>query len=566
MATNIESSVRSAETPARESGVSSVAAFAGMPRVPSPLNDVNKTYLPGSPERAELKARLAQMAAERIEIPLVIGGKRIKTARVEQAVMPHDHTHVLADWHVAEREHVQLAVAAAAVAHREWASWSWQDRAAVFLRAAELLTTTWRATLNAATMLGQSKTAFQAEIDAASEMIDFWRFNPAYAQELYQEQPISGHTMWNAVEYRPLEGFVYAVTPFNFTSIAGNLPTAPALMGNTVIWKPASSAMLSAHYIMQLLEAAGLPPGVINFVPGDAVQISDILLDSPDLAGIHFTGSTHVFQSMWNKVGQNIARYRSYPRLVGETGGKDFIVAHASADAQELSVAIARGGFEYQGQKCSAASRIYVPRSLWPEVRDRVVGMMRDMQMGDVADFRTFIGAVIDRKSFTKIDGYLADARSNARVLQGGAANGDTGYFIEPTLVEATDPAYRLMCEEIFGPVVTAYVYDDARWVETLEIIDRTSPYALTGAVFARERAAVREAASALRNAAGNFYINDKPTGAVVGQQPFGGGRASGTNDKAGSKMNLLRWVTARTIKETFSPPRDYKYPYMDEK
>ena len=566
MATNIESSVTSAQTPARESRASSVAAFAGVPRVPSPLNDVNKTYLPGSPERAELKARLAQMAAERIEIPLVIGGKRIKTARVEQAVMPHDHTHVLADWHVAEREHVQQAVAAAAVAHREWASWSWQDRAAVFLRAAELLTTTWRATLNAATMLGQSKTAFQAEIDAASEMIDFWRFNPAYAQELYQEQPISGHTMWNAVEYRPLEGFVYAVTPFNFTSIAGNLPTAPALMGNTVIWKPASSAMLSAHYIMQLLEAAGLPPGVINFVPGDAVQISDVLLDSPDLAGIHFTGSTHVFQSMWNKVGQNIARYRSYPRLVGETGGKDFIVAHASADAQELSVAIARGGFEYQGQKCSAASRIYVPRSLWPEVRDRVVGMMRDMQMGDVADFRTFVGAVIDRKSFTKIDGYLADARSNARVLQGGAANGDTGYFIEPTLVEATDPAYRLMCEEIFGPVVTAYVYDDARWVETLEIIDRTSPYALTGAVFARERAAVREAASALRNAAGNFYINDKPTGAVVGQQPFGGGRASGTNDKAGSKMNLLRWVTARTIKETFSPPRDYKYPYMDEK
>ena len=565
MATNIESSVTSAETPARESRASSVAAFAGVPRVPSPLNDVNKTYLPGSPERAELKARLAQMAAERIEIPLVIGGKRIKTARVEQAVMPHDHTHVLADWHVAEREHVQQAVAAAAVAHREWASWSWQDRAAVFLRAAELLTTTWRATLNAATMLGQSKTAFQAEIDAASEMIDFWRFNPAYAQELYQEQPISGHTMWNAVEYRPLEGFVYAVTPFNFTSIAGNLPTAPALMGNTVIWKPASSAMLSAHYIMQLLEAAGLPPGVINFVPGDAVQISDILLDSPDLAGIHFTGSTHVFQSMWNKVGQNIARYRSYPRLVGETGGKDFIVAHASADAQELSVAIARGGFEYQGQKCSAASRIYVPRSLWPEVRDRVVGMMRDMQMGDVADFRTFIGAVIDRKSFTKIDGYLADARSNARVLQGGAANGDTGYFIEPTLVEATDPAYRLMCEEIFGPVVTAYVYDDARWVETLEIIDRTSPYALTGAVFARDRAAIREAAGALRNAAGNFYINDKPTGAVVGQQPFGGGRASGTNDKAGSKMNLLRWVTARTIKETFSPPRDYKYPYMAE-
>ena len=548
-----------------EASAATSAAFAGIPRVPAPVNDANKTYLPGSPERAGLKARLAQMAAERIEIPLVIGGKRIRTARVEQAVMPHDHRHVLADWHAAEPEHVHQAIAAAAAAQREWAAWSWQERAAVFLRAAELLTTTWRATLNAATMLGQSKTVLQAEIDSASEMIDFWRFNPAYAQELYEEQPISSHTMWNSVEYRPLEGFVYAVTPFNFTSIAGNLPTAPALMGNTVVWKPASSAMLSAHYIMELLDAAGLPPGVINFVPGDAIQISNILLDSPDLAGIHFTGSTHVFQSMWKTVGEKIARYRSYPRLVGETGGKDFIVAHASADAQELSVAIARGGFEYQGQKCSAASRIYVPQTLWPEVRDRVVAMMRDMQIGDVADFRTFMGAVIDRKSFTKIDGYLGDARRNANIIQGGSATDEIGYFVEPTLVEASDPAYRLMCEEIFGPVVTAYVYDDAKWEETLGIIDRTSPYALTGAVFARERSAVRQAASALRNAAGNFYINDKPTGAVVGQQPFGGGRASGTNDKAGSKMNLLRWVTARTVKETFSPPRDYKYPYMSE-
>ena len=541
------------------------AAFAGIPRVPTPVNDTNKGYLPGSPERAELKARLAQMAAERTEIPLVIGGKKIRTGRVEQAVMPHDHQHVLADWHLAGPEHVHQAIAAAAAAHREWAAWPWQDRAAVFLRAAELLTTTWRATLNAATMLGQSKTVFQAEIDAASEMIDFWRFNPAFAQELYAEQPVSGHATWNALEYRPLEGFVYAVTPFNFTSIAGNLPTTPALMGNTVVWKPASSAMLSAHYIMELLEAAGLPPGVINFVAGDAAQISTILLDSPDLAGIHFTGSTHVFQSMWKKVGENIARYRSYPRLVGETGGKDFIIAHASADAQELSVAIARGGFEYQGQKCSAASRIYVPRSLWPEVRDRVVAMLRDMKMGDVADFRTFIGAVIDRRSFDKIEGYLVDARRNATVIQGGTARNDTGYFIEPTLVEAADPAYRLMCEEIFGPVVTAFVYDDSKWDETLDIVDRTSPYALTGAVFARDRTAIRQATSGLRNAAGNFYINDKPTGAVVGQQPFGGGRASGTNDKAGSKMNLLRWVTARTMKETFSPPRDHKYPYMAE-
>ena len=542
-----------------------MASFAGIPRVPPPVNDTNKDYLPGSPERAELKARLAQMAGERIEIPVVIGGAEIRTGIIEQAVMPHDHRHVLADWHAAQPEHVRQAIAAAKDAHSEWAGWPWQDRAAVFLRAAEMLTTTWRATANAATMLGQSKTVFQAEIDAASELIDFWRFNPHYAQQLYEEQPISSHAMWNALDYRPLEGFVYAVTPFNFSSIAGNLPTAPALMGNTVIWKPASSAMLSAHYMMKLLEAAGLPPGVINFVPGDAVQISNILLDSPDLAGVHFTGSTAVFNSMWKRVGDNVGRYRSYPRLVGETGGKDFIVAHPSADAQELAVGIARGGYEYQGQKCSAASRIYVPRSLWPEVRDRVASIMRGMKMGDVADFRTFVGAVIDRKAFSRIDGYLADARQNATVIQGGSAKDDTGYFIEPTLIEASDPAYRLMCEEIFGPVVTAYVYPDTAWLETLDVIDRTSPYALTGAVFARDRSAVRQAANALRNAAGNFYINDKPTGAVVGQQPFGGGRGSGTNDKAGSKMNLLRWVSARTVKETFSPPRDHMYPYMVE-
>jgi 1-pyrroline-5-carboxylate dehydrogenase len=479
--------------------------------------------------------------------------------------MPHDHQHVLADWHAAETAHVTQAIDAARAASREWASWSFQDRAAVFLRAAELLTTTWRATLNAATMLGQSKTVFQAEIDSASELIDFWRFNPHYAQELYAEQPISSHVMWNQLEYRPLEGFVYAVTPFNFTAIGGNLPTAPALMGNTVIWKPASSAMVSAYYILKLLEAAGLPPGVINFVAGDAAQISSILLDSPELAGVHFTGSTAVFQSMWTRVGANIARYRSYPRLVGETGGKDFIIAHPSADVQELSVAMARGAFEYQGQKCSAASRAYVPQSLWPEVKDRVVAMMREMRVGDVADFRTFMGAVIDRKSFTKIAGYLDDARKNARVIQGGGARDDVGYFIEPTLVETKDPGYRLMCEEIFGPVLTAYAYPDAEWAATLDIVDRTSPYALTGAVFARDRAAIRQASSALRNAAGNFYVNDKPTGAVVGQQPFGGARASGTNDKAGSKMNLMRWVSARALKETFSPPRDYRYPYMSE-
>ena len=544
---------------------STTAAFAGLRRVPDPVNDPNRGYLPGSPERAELKARLKAMAGEKVDIPLVIGGREIRTGRTERSVMPHDHRHVLAEYHLAEPQHVAQAIAAAAEARREWANWPWEDRAAVLLRAAELLATTWRATMNAATMLGQSKTAFQAEIDAASEMVDFWRFNPYYAQELYGEQPISSHSTWNQLEYRPLEGFVYAVTPFNFTSIAGNLPTAPALMGNTVIWKPASSAMLSAYYIMRLLEEAGMPPGVINFVPGEAARVSEVLLDSPDLAGIHFTGSTGVFQMMWKKVGENIARYRSYPRLVGETGGKDFILAHASADPDEVAVAIARGGFEYQGQKCSAASRVYVPQSLWPDVRDRVIGMMREMRMGDVQDFRTFVGAVIDRKAFTSISGYLDDAKANARVLQGGVAKGDAGFFIEPTLVETSEPGYRLMCEEIFGPVVTAYAYPDAKWEETLQAIDQTSPYALTGAVFSRDRRAVRQAMSALRNAAGNFYVNDKPTGAVVGQQPFGGARGSGTNDKAGSKLNLTRWVSARTVKENFAPPRDYRYAYMGE-
>ena len=435
----------------------------------------------------------------------------------------------------------------------------------MFLRAAELLATTWRQTLNASTMLGQSKTVFQAEIDAACELIDFWRFNPAYAQELYDEQPQSNNMMWNQLDYRPLEGFVYAVTPFNFTSIGGNLPTAPALMGNTVIWKPASTAMLSAHYIMKLLEAAGLPPGVINLVPGDAAEISNALLSHRDLAGVHFTGSTAVFQSMWKTIGANMSQYATYPRIVGETGGKDFIVAHPSADPQALAVAIARGGFEYQGQKCSAASRVYIPRSLWNEVRDRTVAMMEDMRMGDITDFRNFVGAVIDEKSFKKISEYLADAKTNAKIVSGGVATGESGYFIKPTLVEAKEPGYRLLCEEIFGPVVTAYVYEDSKWNETLELIDRTSPYALTGAVFANDRAAVREAMMALRNAAGNFYVNDKPTGAVVGQQPFGGARASGTNDKAGSKLNLVRWVSARAIKETFSPPLDYKYPFMAE-
>jgi 1-pyrroline-5-carboxylate dehydrogenase len=545
--------------------MSDIAAFAGTPNVPTPQNDPNRAYLPGSPERAALKARLKEMAANRADIPLIIGGAEIRTGALRQVVMPHHHAHVLADWHVAEPGHVADAITAAAKARREWASWSWHERAAVFLRAAELLATTWRSTLNAATMLGQSKTVFQAEIDAAAESVDFWRFNAHFAQQIYAEQPLSTPAAWNMVEYRPLEGFVFAVTPFNFTSIAANLPTAPALMGNTVVWKPASSAILSGYYLMRLLEAAGLPPGVINFVPGDAGAISDVALGSHDLAGIHFTGSTAVFNEMWHRVGASIHTYRSYPRLVGETGGKDFILAHPSADVEALAVAIARGGFEYQGQKCSAASRIYMPASIWPGVRDRVVAMMKQMRLGDVADFRTFMGAVIDRKALERISGYLDDARRNATILQGAGADDNRGYFVEPTLIETRDPSYRLLREEIFGPVVTAHVYQDSGWNDVLQTIDQTTPYALTGSVFATERAAVRQAASALRHAAGNFYVNDKPTGAVVGQQPFGGARGSGTNDKAGSKMNLMRWVSARTVKETFVPPRDYSYPYMSE-
>jgi len=553
-----------AEGTALESTARTVTGFNGNRRVPPPVNEPVKSYAPGSPERTALKDRLRSMSDERIDIPLIIGGAEVHTGVLAESVMPHNHRHVLAQWHSAGAENIDQAIAAAKRAAKDWANWPWEDRAAVFLKAAELLATTWRPTLNAATMLGQSKTAYQAEIDSAVELIDFWRFNPHYAQSLYDEQPISDRTMWNQLDYRPLEGFVYAVTPFNFTSIAGNLPTAPALMGNTVVWKPASSAMLSAYYIMKLLEEAGLPPGVINFVAGDAALISDTLLSSRDLAGVHFTGSTAVFNSMWKTIGASMSRYKSYPRIVGETGGKNFIVAHASADPAALSVAIARGGFEYQGQKCSAASRVYIPESLWPEVRDRTVAIMRDIRMGDVTDFRNFMGAVIDKKAFTKIGEYLDHGRKNAIVVSGGVSRGEEGYFIEPTLIETKDPGYRLLCEEIFGPVVTAHVYPDNKWEETLKIVDETSPYALTGAIFSRDRSAIREAALVLRNAAGNFYINDKPTGAVVGQQPFGGARGSGTNDKAGSKLNLVRWISPRNIKETFSPPTDYRYPFMD--
>ena len=541
------------------------ADFSGIRKVIPPVNEPIRSYAPGSPEKASLKARLAVMAGEVIDIPIIIGGQEIRTGDLGHAVMPHDHKHVLATYHHARPKDVAAAIAAAQAAKAEWASWAWEDRAAVFLKAADLLATTWRDTLNAATMLNQSKTVYQSEIDAACELVDFWRFNVGFCSELMAEQPISTTAMWNQTDYRPLEGFVYAVSPFNFTAIGGNLTSTPALMGNTVLWKPAGTAMLGAYYTMKLLEAAGLPPGVINFVPGDPVMVSQIAMGSPDLGGIHFTGSTGVFQGMWEHVGTNIKKYRSYPRLVGETGGKDFIMVHASADPQEVAVAMVRGAFEYQGQKCSAASRVYVPKSLWPEVRDRAVAMMREIKMGDTRDFTNFMGAVIDKKAFTKISSYIDHAKRNAKVVQGGGTNGRVGYFIEPTLVQTDNPGYRLLCEEIFGPVLTAHAYPDKKFAEMLQTVDQTSPYALTGSIFAKDRAAVKQANAALRNSAGNFYINDKPTGATVGQQPFGGARASGTNDKAGSKLNLTRWVSARSIKETYNPPTSFTYPFMGE-
>ena len=546
-----------------EGAQGSIFGFNGHRRTPPPINEPIRSYAPGTPERAELKARLDSMATERVDIPIVIDGHEIRTGETTRVVMPHAHQHVLAEWHAATVSHVAQAIDAAERARADWGNWPFEERAGVFLRAAELLSTRYRATLNAATMLGQSKTAFQAEVDAACELADFWRFNVHFAEKLYSDQPISDRGVWNQTDYRPLEGFIYAVTPFNFTAIGGNLPTAPALMGNTVIWKPSSTAMLSAYYVLQILTEAGLPPGVINFLTGDAAAISNAALSHRHFAGLHFTGSTTVFNMMWKQIGANTSSYRTYPRIVGETGGKDFIVAHPSADAEALAVAIIRGGFEYQGQKCSAASRVYIPQSLWGEVRDRVVAMMKEIKVGDVRDFRNFMGAVIDKRAFDKISGYLDDAKKNATVIAGGSVRGETGYFIDPTFVEAKDAGYRLMCEEIFGPVVTAFVYPDAKFVEILDTVNRTSPYALTGSIFARDRGAVQKAMFTLRDAAGNFYINDKPTGAVVGQQPFGGARASGTNDKAGSMLNLARWVSARSVKETFAPPHDFRYPFM---
>jgi len=541
--------------------------MSGTANIPLPRNEPVLTYAPGTPERAALKAALSAVGGEKTDIPVVVGGKPIRTGETHDVVSPHCHQRVLARVHQADGATIEAAVKSAVEAQKDWGQWRFEDRAAVFLKAADLLATTHRQLVNAATMLGQSKTAFQAEIDSACELIDFLRFNVHFAERINAEQPQSAPGTWNRMDHRPLEGFIYAITPFNFTAIGGNLPTAPALMGNAVVWKPAGSASLSNWFIYKLLEEAGLPPGVINFLPGDSISVSRTLLASPHLAGIHFTGSTAVFQSLWKTVGDNIERYRGYPRIVGETGGKDFVVAPESADAEALAVGLVRGAYEYQGQKCSAASRAYIPDTLWPEVRDRAAAMIRDIRMGDVADFRNFMGAVIDRKAFDRLRGHLELAKRDpgVEVVAGGGTDDSVGYFVEPTLLKVDDPGYRLMCEEIFGPVLTAHVYPAKKWTETLELVDRTGPYALTGAVFARDRAALAQADRVLRNAAGNYYVNDKPTGAVVGQQPFGGGRASGTNDKAGSILNLLRWVSPRAIKETFAPPKDYRYPFMAE-
>jgi 1-pyrroline-5-carboxylate dehydrogenase len=537
----------------------------GIFRPPAAQNEPVKGYAPGSPERDELKRRLAEMEAERLDVPCVIGGEEVRTGDTVQAVMPHRKEHVIADVHQAGPAEVERAIKASADAWHDWSRTPWEDRAAVLLRAAELLAGPWRTTLVAATMLNQSKTVHQAEIDAATELVDFFRFNVEFMTRVYSEQPASSSGVWNRLEYRPLEGFVFAVSPFNFTAIGGNLTSSPALMGNTVLWKPASTAALSAYYTMRLFTEAGLPDGVVNLVYGRGSAVGDPVLASPDLAGIHFTGSTAVFQNMWKTVGANIETYRNYPRIVGETGGKDFIVAHPSADVDSLATAIVRGSFEYQGQKCSAASRVYAPSNLWPDLRERLADQVAALKIGDVSNFENFMGAVIDSSSFATQREAIEEARSHSdsAVLVGGDYDDSEGFFVRPTVIETKDPGFRLLRDELFGPVVTAYVYPEGEYEETLELVDRTAPYGLTGAVFARDRAAIELADEKLQYAAGNFYVNDKPTGAVVGQQPFGGARASGTNDKAGSMWNLIRWVSPRTVKELFVPPTDYRYPFL---
>jgi len=536
-------------------------------KVPLPVNEPVKSYKPGSPEREELKKKIAELKSQQVEIPLIIGGKEIKTGNTEEIRIPHNHSHILGVYHKASKKEVDMAIEAALEARKEWAEMPWEHRVSVFLKMAELLAGPWRATLNAATMLGQSKTVHQAEIDSAAELVDFYRFNSYYFAKLMEDQPFSSAGIWNRMEYRPLEGYIFAVTPFNFTSIAGNLPTAPALVGNVSLWKPASSAVYSAYWLMKLFEEAGMPKGVINFVPGSGGQVGNPAMTNPNLAGIHFTGSTEVFQNMWKLISDNLKNMKYYPRIVGETGGKDFIFAHNSADVDALVVAALRGAFEYQGQKCSAASRMYVPKSIWKDFKEKFVAEVGKIKMGDVEDFTNFMGAVIDKGAFETITGYIKYAKSSneAEIITGGNFDNSKGYFIEPTTIVTTNPKFKTMQEEIFGPVLTIYVYDDNKLDETLTLCDETSPYGLTGAIFAQDRKAIVKMSDALRNAAGNFYINDKPTGAVVGQQPFGGGRASGTNDKAGSAMNLMRWMTARTIKETFDPPKDWRYPFMSE-
>lgn len=536
-------------------------------QVPVPQNEPVFHYAPGTPERADLKNALRELARQQLEIPLIIGGERVRTGNTGVAVMPHNHRHVLGTYHKAGEAEVQRAVAAARTAWRDWSRMPWEARAAIFLKAADILTCRRRAQLNAAAMLDLSKTAHQSEIDVVAELADFWRFNPYYMMQIMQPQPGSIPSVWNMIEHRPLEGFVFAATPFNFASIAGNLPSAPAMMGNAVVWKPASSAVYVAYHIMRVFEEAGLPPGVINFLPGDGAAVGDPILAHPDLAGIHFTGSTRTFQGIWHTVGSDIGRYRSYPRIVGETGGKDFVFAHASADVPALVTALLRGAFEYQGQKCSAASRAYVPDSLWPDVRDGLLAELSTVKVGDVSNFTNFMGAVIDAAAYRRIVSYieLAQASSETKILSGGEYDDRAGYFVQPTVVLTENPRHRLMEEEIFGPVLAVYVYPEAEFESTLHLCDTTSPYGLTGAIFARDRRVIQQASEALRHAAGNFYVNDKPTGAVVGLQPFGGSRASGTNDKAGSPLNLERWVTPRTIKESFCPPTDYRYPSMGE-
>ena len=537
----------------------------GIYKVPTPVNEPIKSYASGSPERKELQAMLTELRSKEIDIPMYIGGEEVRGTNKVRLAPPHDHKHTLGYFHKSDKQHVEQAIKAALAAKEKWQNLSWEHRASIFLKAAELIAGPFRAKLNAATMLGQSKNAFQAEIDSACEIIDFLRFNVHYMTEIYADQPISGPGVWNRLEWRPLEGFIYALTPFNFTAIAGNLPTSCAMMGNVVVWKPSNTQVYSANVLMEIFKQAGVPDGVINLIYPSGPDAAEVVFNHKDFAGIHFTGSTEVFQNIWQTIGNNIHKYRSYPRIVGETGGKDFIMAHRSADAKTLSVAISRGAFEYQGQKCSAASRAYVPSNLWSDVKAFMLADLKTMKMGPTEDFTNFINAVIDEKSFDKLAKYIDAAKkdSNVEIIAGGNYDKSKGYFIEPTIIVAKDPKYVTMCEELFGPVLTLFVYDENKFEETLELVDTTSIYALTGAILAQDRYAIELATKKLSNAAGNFYINDKCTGAVVGQQPFGGARGSGTNDKAGAKINLLRWVSPRTIKETFTPPTDYKYPFL---